>query len=300
MGDKLVKIISRSNFIHNNKYDYSLIDEYIGVMNKYPIICPEHGVWEVSFDNHTTKKSGCPKCKGMNLSKDEKIYIANNIHDNKYDYSKLPKTIQTKEKVIIICKRCKNEFCNSWDNHTNKKQGCPKCNPPGRKKVSIDTLKLKINKLNTGYEYDWDSFLGYYNNSFRIKCDKHGWFNQQISNHLFGQRCPNCNISRGEEEIKKFLENNNIIYETQKRFEGCKNKRSLPFDFYIPSKNLCIEYDGELHYQSVKFFGGDKSLQKTKKHDEIKTRFCEMEGISLIRISYMNFKNIEKIIRYEV
>ena len=58
-------------------------------------------------------------------------------------------------------------------------------------------------------------------------------------------------------------------HETQKRFNDCKNKQPLPFDFYINNTNIihlndtiisidlfCIEYDGEQHFRSIEFFGG--------------------------------------------
>jgi Zn finger protein HypA/HybF involved in hydrogenase expression len=296
MEDKLTKYIEKSNLIHNNKYDYSLITEYKGTMQKYPIKCPTHGVWEVSLDNHTLKKSGCPKCKGIGLSPEEKIEKAKLLHDDKYDYSLIEGEIKQKNSYDFVCKNCKLTFTNSWDNHTNKKQGCPKCNPAGRKKRTLESLIEQISELNTGYEYNWDSYQGYFDNSFQIKCQKHGWFTQQISNHLMGQGCPKCKQSRGEKEIERFLIDNGIEYETQKTFEGCRNKRMLPFDFYIPSKNLCIEYDGELHFQSVEFFGGDESLAKTIKHDIIKDNFCKENGVNLIRISYINFNNMKNIL----
>jgi Zn finger protein HypA/HybF involved in hydrogenase expression len=300
MEDKLVKYIEKSNLTHDCKYDYSLITEYKGTMQKYPIKCHTHGVWEVSLDNHIIKKSGCPKCKGIGFSLEEKIEKAKLLHDNKYDYSLIEEEIKQKNSYNFICKNCNSIFTNSWDNHINKKQGCPKCNPPGRKKRTIESLIKQVSILNTGYEYNWDSYKGYFDNGFQIKCQKHGWFFQQISNHLMGQGCPKCKQSRGEKEIEKFLIKNGIKYETQKTFEGCKSKRMLPFDFYIPSKNLCIEYDGELHTRSVEFFGVDKSLEKTIKHDKIKNDFCRENSVNLIRISYINFNNIAYILSNEI
>ena len=285
----LDELLIRAHETHNNKYDYSLIREYKGTMIKYPIICDIHGIWEVTLDNHVLKKSGCPKCKGFKLSNDDRIKIAHKIHNNKYDYSLINGEIKSKDKYNFICLTCSNHFKNSWDNHINKHQGCRKCNPSGRKKRTLDSLIEQINNLKTGYEYDWNSYIGYFDNNFRMKCPTHGWFTQQLSNHISGNRCQKCRRSKGEDEIEYFLKNNNIIYETQKRFKDCKNIKQLPFDFYIPSKNLCIEYDGELHTKSVKFFGGDESLEKTINNDNIKNQFCLENNINLLRISYINF-----------
>jgi hypothetical protein len=56
----LDKFIIRSNEIHNNKYDYSLV-QYKNCKTKVKIICPEHGVFKQIPDHHY-RGVGCPKC----------------------------------------------------------------------------------------------------------------------------------------------------------------------------------------------------------------------------------------------
>lgn len=73
----------------------------------------------------------------------------------------------------------------------------------------------------------------------------------------------------------------------------------MPFDFYLPDYNTCIEYDGELHYKAVDYFGGDDALSNTKCRDEIKTQYCKENNIKLIRIPYWEFDNIEEILNRE-
>jgi very-short-patch-repair endonuclease len=108
-----------------------------------------------------------------------------------------------------------------------------------------------------------------------------------------------CEINRksfGEKKIKEFLDSNKINYIKEKKFEGCKNIKELPFDFYLPDYKICIEYDGELHYRSSEMFGGEKSLNRIKKHDAIKDNWCINNEIKLIRISYKQKSKIEKIL----
>ena len=50
--------------------------------------------------------------------------------------------------------------------------------------------------------------------------------------------------SLGETKVRVYLTENNIKYIPQYRFPNCKNKLQLPFDFYIPEMNICIEYNG--------------------------------------------------------
>ena len=77
-------------------------------------------------------------------------------------------------------------------------------------------------------------------------------------------------------------------------FPSCKNqkKRNLYYDFFIPSKNLCIEYDGKQHFTEIKYWGGKEGLEKRILNDQIKTEFCKEKQISLRRISYKD--NIEE------
>lgn len=107
-------------------------------------------------------------------------------------------------------------------------------------------------------------------------------------NHLTSgeTRSCGCELSRGESQILKILKTNNIKYETQKRFQGCIDKKELPFDFYIPDKNAVIEFNGIQHYKSIDFFGGEAQLEYTQRHDLIKKKYCSAHGITYIPIRY--------------
>ena len=50
-------------------------------------------------------------------------------------------------------------------------------------------------------------------NEIIITCRKHGAFKQLATNHLKGCGCPKCNMSKLENEVKLFLEENRIIFE---------------------------------------------------------------------------------------
>ena len=68
-------------------------------------------------------------------------------------------------------------------------------------------------------------------------------------NLLRGKGCPKCSLKQSSymDMVEAYLEQNGIIYDKEKRFQGCKNIRCLPFDYYLPSLNCCIEVDGEFH-----------------------------------------------------
>lgn len=110
-----------------------------------------------------------------------------------------------------------------------------------------------------------------------------------------------CIKSKGEKAIATFLKKYNIKFIKEKIFEDCIDKQPLKFDFYIPSKNLLIEYDGEQHFQISRF--GNKSIEEAtekfklqQKHDQIKNEWCLKNNIELLRISYKDYKNIDKIL----
>ena len=112
--------------IHNNKYDYSLV-EYKRAHDKIIVICPEHGKFEIEANSHL-RGNGCSKCSNnRRLTKDEFIERARKIHGDRYDYSKVVYKNNSTD-VCIICPE-HGEFWQMPSNHVNGKysQGCPKC-----------------------------------------------------------------------------------------------------------------------------------------------------------------------------
>ena len=105
--------------------------------------------------------------------------------------------------------------------------------------------------------------------------------------------CGHCCISKGENKIKTVLKENGILFETQKRFNDCRDINPLPFDFYLSDYNCCIEYDGEQHFHipsnnKSTYFTEDK-INKIQFHDKIKTEYCKNKNIKLIRVPYTDY-----------
>lgn len=98
--------VHTANIVHNNKYDYSLI-EYKNVNNKLKIICPDHGVFEqVAYDH--MNGHGCKLCADHamilknTLSSDEYIKRARLVHGEYYDYS-LVQYVSIHTNIDIVC-----------------------------------------------------------------------------------------------------------------------------------------------------------------------------------------------------
>lgn len=61
----------------------------------------------------------------------------------------------------------------------------------------------------------------------------------------------------------------------------------MRFDFFIPSKNLFIEYDGEQHFNASSW-GGTEGLEIRQKYDSLKNSYCAQSSTpNLLRISYL-------------
>ena len=122
------KFIEKAKKIHRDKYDYSKVN-YVNSQTKVCIICPEHGeFWQTPNDH--LDGCGCRKCSyEINPRKKRKsinkfIEEANSIHCCKYDYSKTEyKNTQTP--VCIICPE-HGEFWQTPKSHLNGR-GCPHC-----------------------------------------------------------------------------------------------------------------------------------------------------------------------------
>lgn len=64
----LEQFISEAKMIHGDKYDYSLFN-YVNAHTKNEIICPYHGSFVMSPNDHLNGK-GCPKCKDSHLERE--------------------------------------------------------------------------------------------------------------------------------------------------------------------------------------------------------------------------------------
>ena len=87
------EILNKAKNVHGDKYDYSKV-HYKTLKDKVTIICPIHGEFQQSLKKHINLKHGCPKCGAKERGKKKLnnleliIKKANEIHNNKYDYSK--------------------------------------------------------------------------------------------------------------------------------------------------------------------------------------------------------------------
>ena len=288
MGKRLTteEFINKAKLVHGDKYDYSLVN-YITSKMSVKIICPIHGEFEQKPNYHLSK-CGCNKCGietiniKLKINTQELINKFNLIHNFKYDYS-LIKFNNLHDKIKIICPE-HGEFNQIAHNHLIGK-GCSICTGMDRNLTTNKIIKTFNKKHKNKYDYSLVNFITT-NTKVKILCSIHGVFDQTPAAHSKGQGCPICNESKGEKEIKELLNSKNIRFLPQHRFPDCRYKRQLPFDFYLPEYNICIEFNGLQHYKPIDYFGGEKTFKILTKRDKIKMEYCLNNNIPLMIIKY--------------
>lgn len=66
------KFLEKANVIHNSFYNY--MDDYVNSQEFITVICPIHGEFKVTPNDHIEKHSGCPKCGNQRSDGEEEIY----------------------------------------------------------------------------------------------------------------------------------------------------------------------------------------------------------------------------------
>lgn len=157
-----VEFINKAKLLHDNKYDYSLV-EYINQVGNVKIICSKHGIFEQRAKSHL-RGMGCNKCRAdavgdrSRKTHDQFIADCNRIHGDLFDYSK---TIYTADNapVVITCKK-HGDFTQEASSHL-RGRGCPKC------KASSGEKKVRDYLIDNGYsfeeQYRFNDCTGLYN-----------------------------------------------------------------------------------------------------------------------------------------
>ncbi len=266
---------------------------------------PEKGVQERDWDHFSRYKKGCVFCHGKNKTTDDfKKEIAKKNPNveilNEYTGS------NTRNRIECRCKICGYE----WDTapaSLRNGSGCPVCGRVSAERHGMfkghDQFIKDLHRAQPNIEI----ISPYVGSHKRIwcRCNVHNceWWSYPANLLNRSARCPMCvqDYSKGELRIKEYLDSHEIIYTHEYCFEDCYDLRPLPFDFYLLDYNICIEFDGQQHYEPIAFDNRSdqqvtQDFYRIIKHDKIKTEYCNNHGIVLIRIPYWNYDSIELIL----
>lgn len=199
--------------------------------------------------------------------------------------------------------KCKNGH--EWISSTNnrfKDTGCPYCS--GYYPTETNNLLVKFPDICIEWNYNKNNkspneYSPFSNYKVWWKCEKgHEWETSITIRTSAGCGCPICSESKGEKKIREWLDTK-FIFESQKEFNGLTGLGggNLSYDFYLPSQNLLIEYQGEqhLHYKEG-FHESINDFYKQQEHDRRKREYAKLNEIELLEIWYFDFENIVKIL----
>lgn len=299
MPAKITNEIFTQRFYVNFEPKYIIIkDSFIKMSSKVGINCPDHGDnWVIASSLFRKDISlPCPICSRQKLSKnmqhtcEEFVQKAKSFSNSSHiDYSKVEYK-NTNTPVVLICKEHGEFKCTPRAHLRLLRDGgtpCKKCRGKSQLK-SHDQVIESFRKIHGNmYDYSKVDYKGA-TKKVIITCPKHGEFHQVVRNHYSGAGCPVCCESKGEKIVRQSLEESNISFIKEYKFDDCRGyKRPLPFDFYLPELHICIEYDGIQHFAGGDHhFGKKGGFEATQKNDDIKTNFCNDNGIQLIRVDY--------------
>lgn len=227
----------------------------------------------------------------------ERLY---NIYGNRFDV--LGEYINNCTKIAIKCNVCGNTIYKAPVKMTGvDRSGCYICSGKNRYKTTESFQKEIDERYPNTYK-----ILGEYVRArsplevLRIPCGH--TYMISPDNLLRGKGCPKCSIRQSHymDIVEEYLNKHGILFEKEKRFDDCKYERVLPFDYYLPKYNICIEVDGEYHYlDNFVYHKSEKAIldfYKLKQRDEIKTQYCKDKNIKLLRLPYYEEKNFEQLL----
>lgn len=288
------EIKARFREVHGDTYDYSLINEYIGITNPLNVICKVHGVFATSYIKHYHHQSGCSNCNGgVLLSKDIVIERFKSVHGDLYNYSEFI-YVDAHTKGIIICP-IHGKFSQSYTDHYLLSHKCPGC--AGVVKLTNDDFISRALLLhNDKYDYSKTNYISS-NEKVLVTCKEHGDFEVFASNHTHKQSgCPKCSnhISKAQIEIYEFVKSfdNSTILEDRESYSG------LFLDIFIPNKKLVIEYNG-CYWHAINNSKTTRFKKPSHLYDKMKQ--IQSHGLRVINIYEDEWLNnrmqIEQIIK---
>ena len=297
----------RINDIYGEDYfDFTYAD-YVNDKTPIKLKCNKCGKITELTPQGFYKGTGCENCNPRSnrvKSLEEVIQDFKNEWGDRYDYSEIKEYHNSHEKLPIICHEKDEEgnehgiFYLSYQKHFKRKQGCSKCNGGVKKPLEYYIKKAQqYHKDENGeplYDYSQITEELLKNNKVKIpiRCKKHGIFWMSMDNHIRGkQGCPFCNMSKLEQEIMNFLNDNNIKFIFQANKSTLEWLDKLTLDFYLPDYNAAIECQGEQHFGRTKNTSSiftDEKINQVKKRDKLKRQLCEDNEIKLLY--YSNLK----------
>lgn len=265
--------------LHDINSNVDVLEEFLGLQKPILHRCKIDGYEWLSNPINMLNGATCPLCSGRRKTTEsfkQEVTLVNP------DVEIIGEYVNTSTKIHCKCRIDGYEWY-TYPLNLLKGCGCPLC-AGVNKKTHNDYVRC-VDKIHNNI-----IVIGQYINArtkILHKCTTCGTEWLMDPHHILaGRGCPACNQSHGERAVAMFLDHNGIEYIRQYPFNDCIDQKQLPFDFYLPCYNVCIEYDGIQHFEPVEIFGGYESFKIIQYHDSIKTNYCDLNNITLFRIRY--------------
>lgn len=220
------------------------------------------------------------------------------IYGDRFDYSET-EYLTARDKISIICPE-HGKFTILPQHHLRGKNISGGCRGCGLKAINRNrrfTQEQFLERVKNikGLSFDKTVYIDK-RKRVVVTCKIHGDYKTSAEVLLKGNGCPKCKYSFGESQIEIVLSTLGVEYEVQKSFPTLRHIRLLKFDFYLPSYNVCIEFDGEQHHRPIEYWGGEKAFKELQIKDSLKNSYCKVYNIPLLRVRF-DEQNIESVIK---
>lgn len=245
-------------------------------------------VWDAVSNSvvNTKTETGCPKCAGNDRLTNKKIDLKLDGRPTR----RIDDCNGAQNHISWKCLLCEHVWMATPTNVVNNKTDCPVCF--GNTKITNIIVDHRLIGRNIKRVSDYINFT----TKIMWECLKcaNSW-TATPGNILFHNKgCPKCNtIGSNEKLMHQLFGENHLDYETHYSIKNIDIlERNLIFDAYFPTLKLAIEYNGEQHYSSKKFFSApnpEECFRKQQERDEHKRDFCKRSGIQLLEIDGRKF-----------
>lgn len=295
--EEFLNICTKFNFT-----PITTFEEFVYRKQELIYICPVHGQKQNTLDSLRRFQYGCHECGNAHKGEYAVVQTEQLMQEcaaHGYIILNPEEYINTYTKNLqVICKECGQSFLTSRASIKLSNGRCKEC---GKRTLvnSPEKIKEVIESINNNKWLNPDEYVGSQVGNLRILCGTCGVneFTTSFGRYtcLDVTRCSICShsTSKGELLVMDILNKYNIEYIPEKRYSDCKDKTTLPFDFYLPEYNKIIEFDGHGHFEPVH---GEDKLELTRRHDNIKNEYCKLNHIDLLRIPYWESSNAEAMI----
>lgn len=274
-------------------------------------LCAKGHVWKASVRgrNGVNNKGMCPCCLGARVCIDNCLATLKPEHAAEWHPTKNGEltpydvTACAQTDVWWLCKINKDH---EWCISPHRKQNCPCC--AGRKVCTENCLATRRPEIASLWHPTRNGDLT--PNDVTAGAEtKVWWLCREGTHERFTDIwtmcngsgfCGKCNPSRGEAQIKQWLDKHENTYEREKTYDELVDRYRLRLDFVVfhETWTLIIEIDGQQHFNKNIDFGSSRwrDFEGNTRRDLMKTRFAWENGMCLLRITYYELDHLNELL----